>query len=472
MSSLPYFTETRRELQRRAALNIQALDLADHLRARNAAIGRHRDAAMAFHRNLLVHEEQPEIRHRAHILLEDMPIPMESMLLVGLLAVTNWYDHPMVFLLAFGTGNLISAFHPSAEVAVELVGEFCAGLLQTFLESESSNDFITVLLLLQGALIIAKKLPLIGGLASAATTPFAWVMGFYVGNYVWRRQITTWEGRHPEPGDGEAPPSFFQIRELAERLDQYVADYLAPLPDDAPQERVDSRAEWQQWYTDHHLSLIPRALQGLCGIVGYRPAREFEGEYPMGATGVRILLFGALGIWSTAYHASHTFAFAVVVSAYLCATSETVEHAFADNPIVETLPPGAIVAIVAATATIGSLMIWGFANGLATAAYWRGPFNFSSYQILGWAYANTLFDYAYAATLGALIGQQLWTFANHLREPHRGAARPDRAEVEADARGWAWGQMVDGALLVGELWFETPERRAERVRAARARLFG
>lgn len=360
--------------------------------------------------------------------------PIESMLMVAVVAGCAFYFHPETLLLAVGAGNLLSAWSPLAHVSLENGGELAAALIQRYTEHDCSDKIVWYILLSGPTAWSLSWIPIIGGLASMVGRLYTFGVGLFLGNYLWNQQISAWEEHHPANEEEPAPQAraittIFQVRRLFERVDALIEERVGALREGSPADR------------------LARAI------------RSWDTSITAGKL---LLACGTVGLLSVLYSCPYTFASTTILTAYLCATSEMVDGAFADNPVMRRFPHAGSAIIAAAglaAVTVGTVFGWGVANGLATAAYWRGPFSFSAYQVLGWAYINSLWSYALTAGAGALIGHQLWSEARLLYQSRRGTPKPDFGAAVGQASVW----LAENAArpITGLIWLysSTPQER-------------
>lgn len=365
------------------------------------------------------------------------PVPVESMLMVGVIAAATFYFQPETLLLAVGVGNLLSAWGPLPDVLLENGGEFITALIQRFTQDDCS-DKILWYLIMSGPLSYALSwVPFVGGTLSwFVQKPYAFGVGLLLGNYLWNQQISAWRAHHPDQIEAPNPnpqqgaiATVFQIRRLIDRIDTALA---AQIPEFQPGSRMNQMAQeirgWDTWITGGKLAVA-------CGTVG---------------------------LLSILYSCPHTFASSIILTTYFCATSELVDGAFTDNALMRRFPhisTGIIAFGAAIAALIGTVFSWGVANGLATAAYWRGPFNFPAYQVLGWAYVNSLWNYAFTAGTGALIGHQLWCEARALYLNRPPGPKPDLITAIAHATGWLFEKSAGAIKTLFDLSTAGPDER-------------
>lgn len=382
-------------------------------------------------------QNQQIVHYRALERVRATPVPVESMLMVGVIAAATFYFQPETLLLAIGVGNLLSAWGPLPDLLLENGGEFITALIQRFTQEECS-DKILGYLIMSGPLSYALSwVPFVGGTLNwFVQKPYAFGVGLLLGNYLWNQQISAWRAHHPDQAEASNPnpqqgaiATIFQIRRLIDRIDNALA---ARIPQFQSGTRMNQLAQeirgWDTWITGGKLAVA-------CGTVG---------------------------LLSILYSCPHTFTSSIILTTYFCATSELVDGAFTDNAIMRRFPhisTGIIAFGAAIAALIGTVFSWGVANGLATAAYWRGPFNFPAYQVLGWAYVNSLWNYAFTAGTGALIGHQLWCEARALYLNRPPEPKPDLISAIAHATGWLFEKSAGIIKTLFDLSTAGPDER-------------
>lgn len=397
-----------------------------------------------------------------------------SLLYLGIGGFIFWSE-PLTVGIGLTAGMLLSAWEPLFDRLTYDGGSlFHVALRETTRDAadDRQSELVNALnskfkqLLVGGLLIayptayLATCTPIIGGYLSLFLTPItsgvALAGSAMVANRLFRHINEVHEEHHPEPA-ADHPPLLFRIEEVRQFWQERVVpgwnDLIARIPLGAravvdPFRALDllltARARGEAGANREIPEGIARAYVGVRDWFTQKVDLLGQGAYT-----AHMLAAGLFGAWMCMADSPYLFTGSVVVAAYFSATTHSADYTM--NPITRWLSPlttsPLLLAGLGITYLLGKIVAFGFANGLAVSAYWRGPFSFPVYQVVSFAFVNTWLEGISAALFGVVAGSQLWVQSRRLYE-EREQGLPENLVELAASRALRFSQLL--CRYVGE----------------------
>lgn len=417
-----------------------------------------------------------------------------SLLYFSIGAFIFWAD-PLKVGIGISAGCLLSAWEPLVDEAAYRGGTLVHAVLRTMtgradeigqseldeaVLAKGQGLFTTWLVLGYPAVYFLSALPIVGNyiwfMTAPLTSAYAVTCAAIVGNRFFRHINSVHEEYHPQEADGqERTPLLFRVEEMRELWEQSVipawnramngirngANWVANRAPGFVREIGQYVLLIGQWGADPWRSLdrwlIDQAGHGNRPAAAYAEVRDWfstkAGLLRQGAYTSHMLAVGLFGAWMCMSDSPYLFTVTAVITAYFAATTKSADLSL--NPITRWLSPltsSPTLLLGLGILYIGAKIVaFGFATGLAVSTYWRGPYSFPVYQVLGLAFTNTWIEDIFAVTAGIAAGGQLWQQSRRLYE-ERDKDLPDNLIELIGARvaqlgRWATTFVGEGVLI-------------------------
>jgi hypothetical protein len=379
-----------------------------------------------------------------------------------------WAD-PLKAGMGLAAGCLVSAWEPLMDVTAYKGGSIVHRILKytTGGADEGVQDgdaqelqlswpriFRTLLVTAYPAAYLLGNLPLVGSyfwfFAAPVTTTYVFACSALMGNRFFRHINQVHEEYHPQGADNGSP-LLFRLEEMRELWQNRIVpawnNAISRIP---PQVSwvVDPWHSLDQWLLAREVNRPNQIYTSIRGWFSTKATMVSEGAYT-----THMLAVGLFGAWMCMSDSPYLFTGTAVITAYFAATTKSADLSL--NPITRWLSPlvsSPVLLLGLGVLYIGAKIVtFGFATGLAVSTYWRGPYSFPVYQVLGFAFTSTWTEDLVAVAAGIAAGGQLWHQSRRLYQERNKDLSNDFFEIIfarlADGARWSTNFFGEGIML-------------------------